>query len=100
MNPSDAVLPSPLPIVCPNHWAEAETLNLERFLDSSIDYKGNSFEYIPFGAGRRMCPGILFGIANVELPHAQFLYHFDWKLPDGQKLEALDVTESFDRFYG
>ncbi|EEF39573.1 cytochrome P450, putative [Ricinus communis] len=30
----------------PNHWAEAEAFNPERFIGSSVDYKGNSFEYI------------------------------------------------------
>ncbi|TXG67687.1 hypothetical protein EZV62_008962 [Acer yangbiense] len=66
-----------------------------RFLDSSLDYKGMNLTHIPFGAGRRICPSIQFAIPNIELPLAQLLYHFDWKLPNGMKAEDLDMTEAF-----
>ncbi|GLT73326.1 hypothetical protein SLA2020_451940 [Shorea laevis] len=79
----------------PAYWHDAESFIPERFASNSIDFKGTYFEYIPFGAGRRMCPGVLFGLANLELPLAQLLYQFDWELPDRMKPEDLDMIEAF-----
>ncbi|KAK8300160.1 hypothetical protein V6Z12_D05G369300 [Gossypium hirsutum] len=79
----------------PNHWVEPEKFEPERFVNSSVDFMGTNFELIPFGAGRRICPGILFALPNVELPLAQLLFHFDWKFPGGMKQEDMDMTEKF-----
>ncbi|KAJ0733873.1 putative premnaspirodiene oxygenase [Helianthus annuus] len=80
----------------PKYWKEPKTFNLDRFINKSVDYRGLDFEYIPFGAGRRICPGITFGLANIELPLSSLLYHFDWKLVNvGMKNQDLDMTESF-----
>ncbi|KAJ7949001.1 Cytochrome P450 [Quillaja saponaria] len=77
----------------PSYWDNAECFVLERIDFSPLNFRGARFEYIPFGAGRRMCPGILYGQANIELPLAQLLYHFNWKLPNGMQPMDLDMIE-------
>ncbi|CAN1169641.1 Desmethyl-deoxy-podophyllotoxin synthase [Linum perenne] len=84
----------------PRHWTNPDEFIPERFVDSSLDYKGHDFQFLPFGSGRRVCPGIQFGIAVVELLLANLLYHFDWKLPGEMKPRDLDMDEVFGSTVG
>lgn len=75
----------------PELWDEAEEFRPERFVASTADYKGTQFEYLPFGSGRRMCPGMGFGLVTLELIVVRLLYYFDWSLPAGIRAEELDM---------
>ncbi|VFQ59525.1 unnamed protein product [Cuscuta campestris] len=77
----------------PALWDEPDRFQPERFLNSSIDFKGQDFELIPFGAGRRGCPGIAFAMSTNAFVLANLVNKFDWKLPQGTKVEDLDMTE-------
>lgn len=76
----------------PELWENSDEFIPERFLNSDIDFKGQDFELIPFGAGRKGCPGTTLGVAIVELALSNLLYAFDWKLPYGMRKEDIDTT--------
>ncbi|XP_058109577.1 cytochrome P450 84A1-like [Magnolia sinica] len=77
-------------------WEDVEAFIPSRFTgEGGVDFKGNHFELIPFGSGRRSCPGMQLGIYALELALAQLLHCFTWTLPDGVKPSELDMSDVF-----
>ncbi|CAL9229119.1 unnamed protein product [Arabidopsis halleri] len=78
----------------PDSWSDPEIFNPGRFLDPCApDLKGNNFEFVPFGSGRRSCPGMQLGLYAFELAVAHLLHCFTWSLPDGMKSGDVDTVE-------
>ncbi|XP_072149045.1 cytochrome P450 84A1-like [Setaria viridis] len=78
------------------HWPAAETFRPSRFAEESADVdssRGGDFRYLPFGFGRRSCPGMQLGMYAVELGLAHLLHCFDWSLPDGMTPSELDADD-------
>ncbi|KAM3372952.1 hypothetical protein ACQJBY_019729 [Aegilops geniculata] len=84
----------------PSSWEHADEFMPERFMEcgsvATMDYKGNDFQYLPFGAGRRICPGMNYATASIEIMLANLMYHFNWKLPVELMDEGgISMTELF-----
>ncbi|KAL6643061.1 hypothetical protein ACP70R_021242 [Stipagrostis hirtigluma subsp. patula] len=75
----------------PDYWDDAHEFRPERFEKIVVDYKGTKFNYLPFGGGRRICPGTSFALATMELIVARLLYYFDWSLPARTQPKELDM---------
>ncbi|KAL0553938.1 hypothetical protein IC582_007842 [Cucumis melo] len=74
----------------PTKWENPECFEPERFLGSEIDVRGRSFELIPFGGGRRICPGIPLAMRMMHLILGSLISFFDWKVEDGFEVNMED----------
>lgn len=79
----------------PKIWENPEEFIPERFMNNPVDFKGQECHFLPFGGGRRICPGMNFAFASIEYVLANLLHSFDWKLPDDSMM-AQDVDMSED----
>ena len=79
----------------PMIWNDPLSFKPERFLDSCLDIKGNNFDYMPFGAGRKICPGQPLAIKQVPFILALLLHSFDWFLPGNMNSTELDMNDHF-----
>ncbi|CAJ1951867.1 unnamed protein product [Sphenostylis stenocarpa] len=79
----------------PKVWDNAEIFDPTRFHNNNVDIRGNDFRVIPFGSGRRGCPGIHSGLTTVKIVLGQLVHCFDWVLPLGMSPNELDMHEIF-----
>lgn len=76
----------------PSIWEDCLSFNPQRFSDyDHVEFKGNDYGYLPFGGGRRICPG--FPMATLQLPLilATLIHNFEWSLPDGEDFSKVDM---------
>lgn len=80
----------------PTVWGpDVEEFRPERFIDNNVDFRGNDFRLLSFGAGRRMCAGSQLALIVYPLILAQLVHCFDWELPEGVPASELDMKEAF-----
>ncbi|XP_038687863.1 (S)-N-methylcoclaurine 3'-hydroxylase isozyme 1-like [Tripterygium wilfordii] len=77
----------------PLYWEDPLTFKPERFLGSTLEFKGTDFEFLPFGAGRRICPGLPMAAKQVPFVLASLIHFFNWSLPQGDDPKTLDMSE-------
>lgn len=81
----------------PQLWEAPLEFQPERFMRGSsaeaVDYGGNHLQFLPFGSGRRICPGIPLAERTVMHVLASLLHAFEWSLPNG--VEDVDLSEKF-----
>ncbi|MBA0611514.1 hypothetical protein Godav_012194 [Gossypium davidsonii] len=79
----------------PNFWEEPDLFRPERFIRSEMDVKGKDFGLIPFGGGRRICPGLPLAMRMLHSMLGTLIHSFDWELEDGVAPENLNMDEKF-----
>uniref|UniRef100_F6HII2 3,9-dihydroxypterocarpan 6A-monooxygenase n=1 Tax=Vitis vinifera TaxID=29760 RepID=F6HII2_VITVI len=86
----------------PNSWEDPSEFIPERFLvnsgenmvDHVTEIKGQDFRYVPFGSGRRGCPGAALAMMVMQMTIGRLVQCFDWRVKDGEKVD-LNVGPGF-----
>nr|BAC44836.1 cytochrome P-450 [Lithospermum erythrorhizon] len=78
----------------PAYWKNPEEFRPERFMEEDIDMKGTDYRLLPFGAGRRICPGAQLAINLITSSLGHLLHQFTWSPQPGVKPEEIDLSEN------
>ncbi|KAL4558113.1 hypothetical protein LXL04_036309 [Taraxacum kok-saghyz] len=77
----------------PAHWESPLEFRPERFEEKHLGVRGQHFELLPFGSGRRMCPGMSLGLMVVYVTLGCMIQCFDWKAGKYGDLSGVDMEE-------
>ncbi|XAR58830.1 Trans-cinnamate 4-monooxygenase [Bertholletia excelsa] len=82
----------------PDHWKNPEEFRPERFLEeeAKVEASGNDFRYLPFGVGRRSCPGIILALPILGITLGRLVQNFELLPPPGQ--DKIDTAEKGGQF--
>ncbi|KAJ8772398.1 hypothetical protein K2173_027575 [Erythroxylum novogranatense] len=72
----------------PKVWEDPMAFKPERFEGETVDITGSKeIKMMPFGVGRRICPGYGLAILHLEYFVANLVWTFEWKAVDGEDVE-------------
>uniref|UniRef100_A0A803MMR9 Cytochrome P450 n=1 Tax=Chenopodium quinoa TaxID=63459 RepID=A0A803MMR9_CHEQI len=80
----------------PAVWKNPLEFRPERFMEEDVDMKGHDYRLLPFGAGRRVCPGAQYGLNLVTSMLGHLLHHYNWTPADGLMPEDIDMEDSME----
>ncbi|KAL1565758.1 cytochrome P450 [Salvia divinorum] len=82
----------------PEHWKNPGEFRPERFLEeeAKVEANGNDFRYLPFGVGRRSCPGIILALPILGITLGRLVQNFELLPPPGQS--KIDTSEKGGQF--
>lgn len=78
----------------PTTWKNPLEFRPERFLEEDVDMKGHDYRLLPFGAGRRACPGAQLGLNLMTSMLGHLLHHFSWAPANGLSPGEIDMSEN------
>nr|CAB3499938.1 unnamed protein product [Digitaria exilis] len=78
----------------PAIWDNPEEFDPDRFEGKDVSFNGTHFDFVPFGAGRRMCAGMAMGVTTAEFALANLIHCFDWALPEGVAGKDISMEEA------
>lgn len=81
----------------PKLYKNPHQFDPERFLEeSAVDERSRAFEFLPFSAGRRMCPAQILSQTLMQITLANLVHVIDWSLPSGKTPNNLDMTDKYE----